>query len=145
MAFHHSVAQLIFASARARKDIQTTIAFLTTRVRNPNEDEWGKLRRLMRYIKGTIHLPLILRADNLNVIKWWVDASFTTHDDCRGHTGGAMSLGKGSITGASKKQKINTQSSTESELVGADDMLPHIMWTRYFIEAQGFNVDESIL
>jgi hypothetical protein len=56
-----------------------------------------------------------------------------------------MSLGKGSITGASKKQKINTRSSTESELVGADDMLPQIMWTRYFIEAQGFNVDESIL
>jgi hypothetical protein len=56
-----------------------------------------------------------------------------------------MSLGKGSITGVSKKQKVNTRSSTESELVGADDMLPHIMWTRYFIEAQGFNVDESIL
>jgi hypothetical protein len=56
-----------------------------------------------------------------------------------------MSLGKGSIAGVSKKQKINTWSSTESELVGADDMLPQIMWTRYFIEAQGFNVDESIL
>jgi hypothetical protein len=99
----------------------------------------------MRYIKGTINLPLILRADNLNVIKWWVDASFTTHDDCRGHTGGTMSLGKGSITGTPKKQKINTRSSTESELVGDDDMLPQIMWTRYFIEAQGSNMDESIL
>jgi hypothetical protein len=145
MAFHHSVAQLLFASTRARKDIHTTTAFLTMRVRNPDEDDWGKLRRLMRYIKGKINLPLILRADSLNVIKWWVDASFATHDDCRGHTGGTMSLGKGSITGASKKQNINTRSSTESELVGADDMLPQIMWTRYFIEAQGFNVDDSIL
>jgi hypothetical protein len=56
-----------------------------------------------------------------------------------------MSLGKGSITGVSKKQKINTRSSTESELVGADDMLPQIMWTRYSIDSQGFNVDKSIL
>jgi hypothetical protein len=48
MEFHHSVAQLLFASARARKDIHTTIAFLTMRVRNPDEDDWGKLRRLMR-------------------------------------------------------------------------------------------------
>jgi hypothetical protein len=56
-----------------------------------------------------------------------------------------MSLGKGLITGVSKKQKINTRSSTEAELVGADDMLPQIMWKRYFIEAQGFNVDKSIL
>jgi hypothetical protein len=35
------------------KDIQTTI----TRARNPNEDDWGKLRRLMSYIKGTINIP----------------------------------------------------------------------------------------
>jgi hypothetical protein len=37
MAFHHSVAQLIFTSARARKDKQTAIAFLTTRVTNPDK------------------------------------------------------------------------------------------------------------
>jgi hypothetical protein len=124
------VAQLLVASTRSRKDIQTTIALLTTRVRNPDEDDWGKLRRLMRYIKGIINLPLILRADNLNLIKWWVDASFTTHNDCRGHTGGTLSLGNGFITGVSKKQKINTRSSNEAEIVGGDDMLPQIMWTR---------------
>jgi hypothetical protein len=109
MAFHHSVAQLLFASTRAIKDIQTTISFLTTRVSNPDEDDWEKLRRLMRYIKGTINLPLTLRAESLNVIKWWVNASLATHNDCQGHTGGTMSLGKGSITGVSKKQKINTR------------------------------------
>jgi hypothetical protein len=144
MAFHHSVAQLMFASTRVRKDIHTTIAFLTTRVRNPDEDDWGKLRRLMRYIKGKINLPLIMREDSLNVIKWWVNDSFATHDNFQGHTGGTVPLGKGSITRVSKKQKINTRSSTEAELVGAHYMLPQIMWIRYFIEAQGFNVDESI-
>jgi hypothetical protein len=86
MAFHHYVAQLLFASTRARKDIQTTIAFLSTRVRNPDANDWEKLRRLMRYIKGTINLPLILRVDGLNVIKWCVNASFATHNECRGHT-----------------------------------------------------------
>jgi hypothetical protein len=145
IAFHHCVAQLLFASARARKYIQSGVAFLTTRVRNPDEDDWSKLKRLLRYIRCTIHLPLILRADSLNVIKWWVDASFATHDNCRGHTGATMSLGRGSIIGMSKKQKINTRSSTESELVGADDAIPHMMWTCYFLEGQGYKVDECIL
>jgi hypothetical protein len=36
IAFHHCVAQLLFASARARKDIQPSVAFLTTRVRTPD-------------------------------------------------------------------------------------------------------------
>jgi hypothetical protein len=42
-AFHHAVAQLLFLSARARRDIQPVTAFLTTRVKNPDEDDWGKL------------------------------------------------------------------------------------------------------
>jgi hypothetical protein len=36
-AFHHAVAQLVFALTRAQKDIHTTIAFLTTRARLPYE------------------------------------------------------------------------------------------------------------
>jgi hypothetical protein len=145
IAFHHCVAQLLFASVRARKDVQPAVAFLTTRVREPDEDDWLKLKRLLRCIRGTIHMSLILGAESLNVIKWCVDASFATHDNCRSHTGAIMSLGKGSVIDTSKEQKINTRSSTESELVGADDSISQIMWTRYFLEEQGYNVEECIL
>jgi hypothetical protein len=144
-AFHHSVAQLLFASSRARKDIQTAVSFLTTRVREPDEDDWTKLKRLLTYIRATIYMPLILRADSISIIKWWVDASYATHGDCRGHTGATMSLGRGSIIGMSKKQKLNTKSSTECELVGVDDASPQMLWTRYFVEAQGYGVKASIL
>ena len=41
--FHHITAQLLFLSARARRDIQLAVAFLTTRVNKPNMDDWGKL------------------------------------------------------------------------------------------------------
>jgi hypothetical protein len=46
---HHSVAQLLFASSRTRtrKDIQTTIAFMATREREPDKDEWAKLGRML--------------------------------------------------------------------------------------------------
>ena len=56
-----------------------------------------------------------------------------------------MSLGKGSIVSMSTKQKLNTKSSTEGELVGVDDAMPRILWTRYFIQAQGYPVDASIV
>jgi hypothetical protein len=45
LAFHHTVAQLLFMATRARRDIQTAVAFLTTRVKSPDEDDWGKLKR----------------------------------------------------------------------------------------------------
>jgi hypothetical protein len=144
-AFHHDVAQLLFASSRARNDIQLAVSFLTTRVKQPDEDDWNKLKRLLKYIRGTIYMPLILRADSLSIIKWWVDASYATHWECRGHTGAMMSLGRGSIIGMSKKQKLNTKSSTECELVGVYDASPQMIWTRYFIEGQGYNIEASIL
>ena len=42
-AFHHTTAKLLFLS-RIRRDIQTTVAFLTTRVKRPDNDDWGKLK-----------------------------------------------------------------------------------------------------
>jgi hypothetical protein len=46
---------------------------------------------------------------------------------------------------SSTKQKLNTRSSTESEIVGADDFMPAICWTQYFMEAQGYQVQDNIL
>jgi hypothetical protein len=50
LAFHHTVAQLLFMSTRARQDIQTAVAFLTSSVKNPDEDDWGKLKRVLKYL-----------------------------------------------------------------------------------------------
>ena len=41
--FHRYVAKLLFLSKRGRPEIQTTIAFLTTRVQSPDEVNWKKL------------------------------------------------------------------------------------------------------
>mmetsp|Transcript_13201 Transcript_13201/g.12816 ORF Transcript_13201/g.12816 Transcript_13201/m.12816 type:complete len:160 (-) Transcript_13201:301-780(-) len=45
----------------------------------------------------------------------------------------------------SKKQKINTKSSTEYEVIGADNALPQMLWTKYFMEEQGYNIDENMM
>jgi hypothetical protein len=54
-----------------------------------------------------------------------------------------MTMGKGSVYSTSIGQKLNTKSSTEAELVGVSDVMPMIVWTRYFLEAQGYDVKES--
>ena len=48
-----------------------------------------------------------------------------------------MSLGAGMIIASSLKQKLNTRSSTETELIVADDCLPNLLWTNNFLLAQG--------
>ena len=143
--FHHAVAHLLFLSARAWRDIQPVTAFLTTRVKSPDEDDWGKLKRLLQYLRSTIHMPLILSADSMMMPRWWVDAAYAVHHDCKGHTGAGMSLGRGMAMSYSWKQKINTKSLTEAEIVGVDDSLTYILWARYFLQAQGYDMEPSLL
>ena len=56
-----------------------------------------------------------------------------------------LSLGKGTIYGTSTYQKLNTRSSTEAELLVVDDCMPQILWTWYFLEAQGYNIQDSVV
>jgi hypothetical protein len=99
----------------------------------------------MKYLRGTIDMPLTLEADDSNIIKWWVDASYGVHPDMRSHTGGVLTLGKGAVYATSTRQKIGTKSSTEAELVGVSDVISQVIWTRYFLEAQGYSVKDSIV
>ena len=54
-------------------------------------------------------------------------------------------MGKGAIQSVSKKQKLNTRSSTEAELVGVDDAATMILWTRLFLEDLGYSIDRNVL
>jgi hypothetical protein len=143
--FHHNTAKLLFLCKRARPDIQTAVAFLCTRVKGPDADDYKKLTRVMKYLRGTISIPLTLEANGSNIVKWWIDASYGVHPDMRSHTGGVLSLGKGAIYATSTRQKVATKSSTEAELVGVSDVLSQVIWTRYFLEAQGYTVKDSIV
>jgi hypothetical protein len=79
LAFHHTVAQLLFMATRARRDIQTAVAFLTTRVKKPDKDDWGKLKPVLKNLNGTTYLKLKLSVDNLGMPKWYVDGSHNVH------------------------------------------------------------------
>jgi hypothetical protein len=56
-----------------------------------------------------------------------------------------MSLGQGMALSYSWKQKINTKSSTKTELVVVDDSLGIVLWARYFTQEQGFDMDALLL
>jgi hypothetical protein len=143
--FHTMTAKLLFLSQRVRPEIGPAVAFLTSRVTNPDVDDWKKLGRVIMYLRHDPHLPLTLQADQVNILEWSVDASYAPHTDMRSHTGGCMTMGKGYIAATSKKQKLTTRSSTEAELVAVDDVMHKILWSRLFLQAQGYSVGPSVI
>ena len=87
-------------------NIHIAVAFLTTRVRAPDEGDWGKLKHVLKYLKGTRGLKLTISVEDMSTIKLWIDTLYATHDNCKGHRGAMMSPGKGDTTSASGKHKI---------------------------------------
>ena len=84
-------------------------------------------------------MSLTLEANSLGQLTWHVDAASVVHHDMQSHTGGVLLAGKGAIYSTSTKQKLNTKKSTESELVGINNVMPMILWTKDFLDAQGYD------
>jgi hypothetical protein len=143
--FHTFVMKGMFLCKRARPDIDQAIGFLSSRVNEANEEDWKKLLRVLSFLKGTIDDVLTLEADDSNTLTWYIDAAFAVHADMKSHTGSIFTMGKGAITSGSTKQKINTRSSTESELIGVDDRISKVLWTKRFVEWQDFRVKTNIV
>ncbi|KAL7570585.1 hypothetical protein ACA910_017636 [Epithemia clementina (nom. ined.)] len=143
--FHTFIAKGLFVTKRARPYILPAIAHLCTRVKGPTVEDWDKLKRMMRFLKCTKDDVLTLKAESLTKLDWHIDAAFAVHPDFKSHTGALIALKKGSIGGTSKKQKVNTRSSTEAEIIGMDDTIGQVLWSRLFMEAQGYPIEKSVI
>ena len=143
--FYTFVMKGMFVCKRARPDIQPAIAFLSTRVRSPTVQDWKKLLRLLAFLKETKDDVLTLEVGDQQHIEWYVDAAFAVHPDYKGHTGAISTLGYGACSAISTKQKVNARSSTEAELIGIDDIISKILWSKRFIEAQGFKLQSTVV
>ena len=132
--FHSTVFQCLYLAIRTRPDIMVAIGHLTTRVRKgtANKSDEEKLLRVLKYLKSTRELGIMLGGDENNelVMKSFADASYGLHDDAKSHTGLFMTLGRGPILWKSYKQKSVTKSSCEAEILALSDMVSLAIWMR---------------
>jgi hypothetical protein len=144
--FHTFVAKLLYLSKRTRPDIQLAVLYLCTRVREPTKEDFAKLLKLLGYLKLTKHKArVITNSGNMRRIVAYVDASFASHADGKGHTGLVLKWGDTTIMTTSRKQKIATKDSTEAELVGLSDSLVEIERASEYLKEQGVELDVPVI
>ena len=94
------------------------------------------MKKVVQYIRDTIHLPLVLGWDESGILTGSIDAAFAVHMDMKSHTGYSLTMGTGAVVSGSVKQRITTRSSMESELVGVDDTIKFIEWISLYMKDQ---------
>ena len=103
-----------------------------------------KDRNIRVWCSSWLHLKddkRIIGTNGLICLDTYIDAAHAVHMDMKSHTGGAMTFEIGIISAKSSKQKLNTKSSTEAEVVGASD---YIDWFVLWVCKQRYNTKAHI-
>jgi hypothetical protein len=96
-------------------------------------DDWKKMKRVIGYLKETIDFELVISCEELKNLTWYIDGSYAVYDDMKGQSGSLLMIGKNAVLSRLNKQKVNTRSSTETELIAVDDTLPTVQCASLFI------------
>jgi hypothetical protein len=137
--FHSHVAKILYLAKRVKPECLTTVSYLATRVNKADADDFGKLRRLLRYLRGSRGRGLRLCPGERGVcVRAYIDAAYGVHVDGKSHSGSALMIGDNALVHVrSGKQSIIVKSSTEAEFVSTSDNMNMAFHTRNFIIAQG--------
>ena len=117
--FRRTVGRLMWVAPK-RPDLSFSVKEMARRVQAPTEGDWGTLKRILRYIRGTTtaELHLKLSADvNDDEVLAVTDASWASLADRRSTSRGMLWLGGMLIALWSRTQPVVTQSSCEAELI----------------------------
>jgi len=123
-----AVMTLMYLARHTRPDILMATTYLATKSASPTVEFYNDLLHIMAYVSNTQHYSLQFSKSASMVPSIYADSSHLLHQDARGHGGIILSLGSGPIMTKSYKLKLNTRSSTESELVVLEASTSYAKW-----------------
>ena len=131
--------KLMFVAVRCRPDALFATTILAARCKKPTVEDYNRLLKIVRYLHGSKNQSLIFRSDTPFNPRMFIDASFQTHRDAKGHSGFVLFLDEGSagIMFKSKKQQCVSDSSAEAELISLHEGVRQLMWMTRVLEELG--------
>ena len=109
------------------------------------EQDYEKLRRIVRWILGSIDELAFLGAIDNCIMLNFIDASYKVHQHFTSHTGAEYNLGWGVFSSMSSKKKLNTNRSTNSESFGVVDCMQKVSYFLLFLDAKVVQLKKNVI
>ncbi|XP_044597173.1 secreted RxLR effector protein 161-like [Cotesia glomerata] len=109
-----------------RPDISFAVHYLAKKQLSATEDDWKDVKRMLRYLKGTVNLNLKYTG-NSNELEAFSDASFRDNDDSTSSGGYIIRLFGDVIAWRSHKQNYVTLSTCQAEYLAMSDACQEII------------------
>ena len=143
--YRQAVGALMYLMLGSRPDLAYSIGFLSRSLENPSLDDVIRVKRVFRYIAGTLDLGIMYHRNKLieenNMLECYSDADFGgCTKSGRSTTGVVIMYAGGAISWLSQRQAMVATSTTEAEIVAANEATKEIIWlTRLFKEVINLN------
>ena len=123
-----------------RPDLQFAINLVCQRMHKPTMADFHILKRVMRYIKGTLTMGLHFKSDSDSSLQAFCDSDWAGCNETRRSTGGFCTLiGSNLISWSAKRQDSVSRSSTEAEYRCLSDTAAELSWIADLLQELGYS------
>jgi hypothetical protein len=133
--YRQLVGSLNYIACGTRPDISFALQQLSKHLDSYGPAHWEAAKRVVRYLKGTRNLQLVLGGAHVADLLGFTDASFATCPNTLRSVGGyCFSLGSGMVTWGARSQKTVSLSSCEAEYIAACHATQELVWLRALLD-----------
>ncbi|XP_019174280.1 PREDICTED: uncharacterized protein LOC109169846 [Ipomoea nil] len=123
-----------------RPDLSYAVNRLCQFMHAPTDEHWGMVKRVLRYVKGTLEYGLRLSPSSTSSVHAYSDSDWAGCPIDRKSTSGyAVFLGSNLISWLSRKQRTVARSSTEAEYKALADVAAEVTWVVSLLRELGLH------
>ncbi|GJT74223.1 hypothetical protein Tco_1040948 [Tanacetum coccineum] len=127
----------------SRPDLQFAICMCARYQARPTEKHLNAVKRIFRYLKGTVHRGLWYPKDSSTALTAFADVDHAGCQDTRRSTSGSIQLlGDKLVSWSSKRQKSAAISSMEAEYIALSGCCAQVLWMRSQLTDYGFGFNK---
>ena len=139
--YQQAIGCLTYVSTSTRPDISAAVGALSQHMAHPSTDHWSGVKRILRYIQGTLNYGLVFTAGD-GLLHGYSDADWAGDPDNRLSTSGyVFRIGDATVSWSCKKQKTVARSSTEAEYVSLSFATQEAVWLRRLLLSLGMGIN----
>ena len=144
--YQSAVGSIIYAAVSTRPDLSISIGILSQFMANPSKEHWSGVKRVLRYVKGTMNMGLIYRKSSDFNLHGFSDADWAGDEMTRKSMSGFIfKLGDSTISWGSKKQSVVALSTTEAEYIALSLACQEAVWLRNLLGDFKHKQEETII
>ncbi len=139
--YQSAIGSLNYAVQATRPDLAAALSAVNIYMQNPGKTHWAAVKRILRYIKGTLDFGIMFDASsqgNEVVLHGYADADWAGSSNRRSTSGSVFFVGGGPISWGSKRQAVVALSTTEAEYIAASGAGQEIVWLRELLAGMNF-------